>query len=575
MFELNEAGIQAHASSESFRRGEDYYRRGAVLSLVRRGDVLHAEVAGSDFDPYDVRVVFDEAEIRGATCSCPYDWGGWCKHVVAALLACLHEPETVRETPSLEELLSGLDRDRLLDLLLRLAERNPSLADAVESELSVTPETADPDSVRRRIRSELRDYAQPYETYGRYGGDPGEGRRALERAWGLIEAGDGRGALPILEAITDEYMRTWEVLDYFEDEAGDIFDFFEELGLAWTEALLSTELSPSEKEDYGAKLDVWCGELGEYGAGESFGAAFRAVKQGWSYPPLVGVLEGRSPDDGFLEEISDDPLTIARLNVLERQGRHEEYLRLSDAADETVAHATMLARLGRTEDAVGRATERLADPEEVLVVAEALRERGETEAALRLGEHGLSLEGRQGHLAAWVRELAEDAGRRALALRAAVSAVRADPDLASYRRVRELAGEEWPEYQERLLDDLRRNTPYYPAGHVEVFLHEGLVGDAIAAVEESPVETLVALVADTAIESHPDWVIGTCTRKAEGIMEEGKSKYYGEAVSWLAKARDAYLAAGREDEWRAYLDGLIERHQRKYKLRPMLEDLGR
>ena len=42
---------------------------------------------GSQFAPYGVRVDFDEAGIIDATCSCPYDWDGLCKHIVAALLA--------------------------------------------------------------------------------------------------------------------------------------------------------------------------------------------------------------------------------------------------------------------------------------------------------------------------------------------------------------------------------------------------------------------------------------------------------------------------------------------------------
>jgi uncharacterized Zn finger protein len=80
---------------------------------------------------------------------------------------------------------------------------------------------------------------------------------------------------------------------------------------------------------------------------------------------------------------------------------------------------------------------------------------------------------------------------------------------------------------------------------------------------------------DAAIESHPDWVIESFRAEAEEIMGSGRSKYYGEAVGWLAKARNAYLADGREEEWRAYLDELIGLHQHKYKLCPMLEDLGR
>ncbi len=166
-------------------------------------------------------------------------------------------------------------------------------------------------------------------------------------------------------------------------------------------------------------------------------------------------------------------------------------------------------------------------------------------------------------------------GRIELALKAAVVAFYADPDLASYRQVRELAGERWPEHRAELLDHLRRSVPYYPRGHVEVFLHEDLIQDGINAVEQSPAGALLEQVAEAAIESHPDWVIETCRREAEEIMDEGRSRHYDEAVRWLAKVPDAYLADGREGEWQTYLDELIDRHQRKYKLRPMLEDLGK
>ena len=64
-------------------------------------------MAGSQFAPYSVRVVLDETGIVDASCSCPYDWGGLCKDIVAILLAYLHEPGSVRE-PALEETLSTL-----------------------------------------------------------------------------------------------------------------------------------------------------------------------------------------------------------------------------------------------------------------------------------------------------------------------------------------------------------------------------------------------------------------------------------------------------------------------------------
>lgn len=538
-------------------------------------------MAGSEFAPYEISVAFDEAGITEAACGCPYEWGGWCKHIVATLLASIHEPESVRDLPALEETLSGLDRDQLYELLLKLAERDPSLVRLIESELSLSASSearpVNTEAIRRRIRSSIHDTDyRHFDDYWSSGGDLDEARRVLEGAWSFIRSDEGRNALPVLEAITEEYMEAWEMLDWemMGDDGGDLLDFFREVGAALTEALLIVDLAPSEREDWSAKLDVWWGELEDYGAGETFGAAFRAVEQGWSYPPLVEVLEGEIPDDEFFEELFDDPLTTALLNVLERRGRHEEYLRLSEAVEETTGHAIMLARLGRAEDAVEYGLERLVAPEEALAVAEALRERGEPQAALRVGERGLSLEGRKDRLAIWVRDLAEGMGRPDLALRAAVTACRADPGLASYRRVQELSGGAWPERREELLDHLRRNVPYYPRGHVEVFLHEGLIQDAIDAVEESPVEALLKQVTEAAVESHPSWVIETCRAKAEEIMDSGSSGHYDEAVRWLAKARDACLVHGREEEWQAYLDELVRLHQRKYKLRPMLENLG-
>jgi uncharacterized Zn finger protein len=87
---LSEAQIRQHASAESFARGVDYERRGAVGALVLRGDLLQAEVEGSEYEPYRVTVSLDAGGVRAADCSCPYDWGGWCKHIVATLLAYIH-----------------------------------------------------------------------------------------------------------------------------------------------------------------------------------------------------------------------------------------------------------------------------------------------------------------------------------------------------------------------------------------------------------------------------------------------------------------------------------------------------
>ncbi len=58
-------------------------------------------------------------------------------------------------------------------------------------------------------------------------------------------------------------------------------------------------------------------------------------------------------------------------------------------------------------------------------------------------------------------------------------------------------------------------------------------------------------------------------------MDAGKSNHYPTAARWLAPARAAYRAAGREPEWQAYLSELLTRHARKDTLVPRLRELQR
>jgi hypothetical protein len=97
--QLTEAAIRQYASAESFERGSAYYEQGQVTSPVLRGTTLYAEVEGSEAFPYLVRCTCATGGSIEASCTCPYDWGGWCKHIVAVCLCLIHEPETIEERP--------------------------------------------------------------------------------------------------------------------------------------------------------------------------------------------------------------------------------------------------------------------------------------------------------------------------------------------------------------------------------------------------------------------------------------------------------------------------------------------
>jgi uncharacterized Zn finger protein len=590
--ELAEDAVRMLAAPQVFARGREYYREGRVLELVERGNQLHAEVQGNDPKPYRVTLTAEGGRVSRAECTCPYDRGSVCKHAVAALLAYFLEPKRVTKRPLLEEVLAPLERDRLQAILLELARR-PELAELIEAralalQTPAAPEAAGPPRkepppvdaalIRKQVRAAFRagGYRRGYD-YQAASDSVDEVEQILQAARPHLEAGSGRGALTILEAVADELT---ENLDSLYDEEGEAYAFFEELGQLLAEAVLTADLSPEERREWERQIEEWQSRASDYGYDEAFGVARYAARQGWDYPPLQRVLQGEITERGAWEDepaYCADELAEVRLKVLERQERWEEYLHLAEAESRTERYVTMLVRLGRIPEAVEYGLQYLDTRTEYLALARALEGAGASGGALRVAERGFAAREAgpypTGELARWTRDLAARLGETERALQAALTVMREQPTLADYLAVQPLAGERWSEVREELLAQVRRRQSHYPSDEIDIFLHEGLIEDAMAAVDASPRHELVARVVDAALLTHPDWVFRACAHQFDRIADSGKSQYYREAVGWLEKARAALTTAGREAEWRSYLADVIARHNRKYSLRPMLERL--
>ena len=81
---------------------------------------------GSEFNPYKVGVALKGDDFTAA-CSCPYDWEGYCKHIVAALLTYMsgnggNGGDIETGTP-IEDLLADMSADDLRTLALLLGRR--------------------------------------------------------------------------------------------------------------------------------------------------------------------------------------------------------------------------------------------------------------------------------------------------------------------------------------------------------------------------------------------------------------------------------------------------------------------
>ena len=587
--QLSQEMIRRYASSQSWQRGEAYYYDGYVRRVVQRGSAIAAEVEGNDIRPYRVNISFDQGELDTAYCSCPYDYGGCCKHIVAVLLVCLREPETIEISPSLEQILDRLNEVQTQALIQELVANKPELIDDIEYfadrvappvVVSASEEnkpqrqiTVDANKISSQVRYILRDAVRHFE-YG------GEEDIATEEISGLIQdaqmytqRGDTWNAIAMLTAITEACIENWDEVD---DYGVDNDEVAWELSRAWCETILSADISEAEKVDLQVNLEFWRNDWGSY-----FDLAIAALEQGWDYPPLKQVLQGQITSleawEGEAPDYADD-LAEIRLQILARQERYEEYLYLAEAEGQVIKHLTMLVRLNRVAEAMAAAETEMATMEQALAFSQALvNEQNARSEALAIAKRGLNLPGRCLYqLGTWTSEIALELDDTLTAIDAKVKAFPAQPRFTDYRQVEQLAAENWSNIKGELLAALA-TADSWSAGDakVDIYLYEGLIDKAIATVNNFSYyrSSLIQRVMDAAIDTNPDWVISNACDRAESIMDAGKAKNYEEAVEWLKKACNAYLAAGRQQEWSEYRTKLATVHCRKRKLMGLMESV--
>ncbi len=83
-FHLDHDALRDLADDRIVRRGLTYHKEHRVVDLGWDGPRLWATVAGSE--PYSVDIEHDGEDLL-FSCSCPFQWGPCCKHVVATLVA--------------------------------------------------------------------------------------------------------------------------------------------------------------------------------------------------------------------------------------------------------------------------------------------------------------------------------------------------------------------------------------------------------------------------------------------------------------------------------------------------------
>jgi uncharacterized Zn finger protein len=119
---IGEETIRNRSTDAVFERGQKYRDEGRIQRLDRFDDLVTATVSGSKL--YDVTVEFGGRSLD-TKCTCPYDGGGDCKHVVAVLLDIAASPPQ-DESERVEAVLDDVSADDLREFVRdALAEYAP------------------------------------------------------------------------------------------------------------------------------------------------------------------------------------------------------------------------------------------------------------------------------------------------------------------------------------------------------------------------------------------------------------------------------------------------------------------
>jgi len=304
-------------------------------------------------------------------------------------------------------------------------------------------------------------------------------------------------------------------------------------------------------------------ELSAYGI-DDLDVILAALNLGWS-EEVLDELEDYDYDEAILTE--------AKLNILERQNRIEEYLKLCLEAGEYRRYILKQIEVGEFEKAKEVAWKTLTLASEALMVAMALRDAGHLLDALRLAEKGLDLDGSKHDLGTWLGPIEEAQGQIDKAIQAYQAAFTSLPSLTLYGILKKLSGMNWGNLKPILMQILQA-SPHMDV-LVDVYLSEEEWDKAISIANKAGEwnYSLIEKVANAVIPFRPDWVIQASRKQAEGLIAKTQSKYYAAAARRLAKMKQAYLTAGRKEEWLSYLEGLKSTYSRRPALQAELRKL--
>ncbi|MBS7250963.1 MAG: SWIM zinc finger family protein [Candidatus Freyarchaeota archaeon] len=204
--ELTMEEIQSLCTEGSFERGLRYYREGRVEKLDFVGNTVKAVVAGTH--KYRVTIRLDD-DFK-ARCNCPYEGDGYCKHIVATLVALKNYQEGGKREKEEEVINNILDRVSLKELkefLRRMFREDPKL----KAHFKIYFADRGGEKSIQEYKEEINLLYE--ETADKHGVTEADFNQIQDLAESFIQRGNLREAAKIYQALSEVIAENMEVVD--------------------------------------------------------------------------------------------------------------------------------------------------------------------------------------------------------------------------------------------------------------------------------------------------------------------------------------------------------------------------
>ena len=219
-------------------RGVTYFKNGHVTSVeeLSPGE-FEAIVEGTE--DYEVRLKIQNNNISEYSCTCPYDYGSVCKHIVAVLYYLQNEetvlkqsdkekkrtrkPAAKRKTVSeqVDEMLASLSQDDLKSFIKEQCITDPAFRRSFLSGFLYKTSAESPGKYREQVKNILRSAKgrDRFINWSRTGMVGKAVNAMLDIAMRHVDSGNYMSACHICFPVAEEMVKA---LDFTDDSDGDI-----------------------------------------------------------------------------------------------------------------------------------------------------------------------------------------------------------------------------------------------------------------------------------------------------------------------------------------------------------------